>query len=256
MGDSQHSQRVFEFQGVHKSFGPKVVYQSMNLSIDRGETLVIIGGSGSGKSVCLKLMTGLLHANQGSVQFHGKEVSEMDAAELKAMRTQVAMVFQGGALFDSMTVEENVAYALVEHTTMGDKEIRARVEECLDMVGLGQSDFPHLRASMPAALSGGMRKRVAIARAIALKPQVILYDEPTTGLDPANCNRLALMIRQLQATLRVTSVVVTHDMDTAWHVADRVAMLHRCHFPFCAPIDEFRKIKDPVLQDFIEGKAT
>ncbi len=254
MNAVQESPLVYQLNSVHKAFGSKVVYVDMNLQLRRGETLAIIGGSGQGKSVCLKLMTGLLFADRGDVLFHGEDVADMDANQLRELRTRVAMVFQGGALFDSMNVFENVAYALVEHTAMGDAEIRSRVGECLEMVGLGGgAGYPNIGDVMPAALSGGMRKRVALARAIALKPEVILYDEPTTGLDPSNCNRIARMIRQLQADLGVTSVVVTHDMTTAWHVADQVAMLDRCRFPYRAQVDEFRAIEDPVVHNFIEG---
>lgn len=246
---------VFELRGVDKAFGPKIVYERMDLDLHVGETLTIIGGSGLGKSVCLKLMIGLLFADAGAVRYHGREVADMSAEELRVLRTKVAMVFQGGALFDSMSVLENVGYALTEHTDMGDREIKARVVECLDMVGLGVDRHPEILDSMPASLSGGMRKRVALARAIAIKPEVILYDEPTTGLDPANCNRIARMIRKLQAELGVTSVVVTHDMSTAMYVADRVAMLHERAFPFRDRIDAFRSLADPIVRDFIEGRA-
>jgi phospholipid/cholesterol/gamma-HCH transport system ATP-binding protein len=247
---------VFRFREVSKAFGDNVVYDAMDLELYAGETLTVIGGSGEGKSVCLKMMIGLLYADEGTVTYHGREVSEMSSEELRTLRTKVSMVFQGGALFDSMNVLENVGYALTEHTDMGDQQIRARVIECLDMVGLGPDRYPEILEGMPVSLSGGMRKRVALARAIALEPEVILYDEPTTGLDPANCNRIARMIRKLQAELGVTSVVVTHDMTTAMHVADRVAMLHERSFPYRDEIEAFRSIEDPVVRDFIEGRAT
>ena len=161
------------------------------------------------------------------------------------------MVFQGGALFDSMNVLENVGYALVEHTDMGDEAIRERALECLDMVGLGQDEPPDILDKFPANLSGGMRKRVALARSIAIKPAVILYDEPTTGLDPPNCDRIAMMIRDLQRRLNVTSIVVTHDIDTAFYVSDRMAMLHEKRFPWVAETEAFREIEDDEVQDFI-----
>jgi phospholipid/cholesterol/gamma-HCH transport system ATP-binding protein len=169
---------------------------------------------------------------------------------------RVSMVFQGGALFDSMTILQNVGYALREHTKMGDVEIRQRAVESLGLVGLGLDTNPGILEQIPAALSVGMRKRVALARSIALRPEVILYDEPTTGLDPSNCNRIARMIRKLQRELGVTSIVVTHDMTTAWYVADRVAMLHDKSFPYVADVETFRAIEDPIVRDFIEGKTS
>lgn len=238
-------------RGVSKTFGPNVVYRDMDIDVYRGETLTILGGSGTGKSVALKLMIGLLTADAGDVLVEGAEVSEMSAEQLRKLRLNLAMVFQGGALFDSMSVLENVGYALTEHTDMPDDDIRDRAVECLEMVGLGLDEHPDILDKFPANLSGGMRKRVALARSIAIKPAVILYDEPTTGLDPPNCDRISMMIRHLQEQLSVTSIVVTHDIDTAFHVSDRMAMLHDHRFPFVAPTDEFRRIEDEVVRDFI-----
>jgi phospholipid/cholesterol/gamma-HCH transport system ATP-binding protein len=248
-----HGQTIISFKGVDKAFGDNVVYEGMDLEICEGETLTVIGGSGLGKSVCLKLMIGLLRADDGSITYRGKEVGEMGALELRDLRRKVSYVFQGGALFDSMTVAENVSYALVEHTEMGDDEIRERVVRCLAMVGLGLDLHPDIMDLMPAGLSGGMRKRVALARSIALEPEVILYDEPTTGLDPANCKRVAYMIRKLQKELGVTSVVVTHDMPTAWFVADRVALLWDRSFPFVDKPADFQRLSAQPVQDFITG---
>jgi phospholipid/cholesterol/gamma-HCH transport system ATP-binding protein len=222
---------LISFQGVDKAFGPNAVYRDMNLDVRLGETLTIIGGSGQGKSVCLKLMIGLLHADRGRVLYYGEDIGEMSAEQLREIRMRVSMVFQGGALFDSMTILQNVGYAL-------------------------RDTNPEILEQMPAALSVGMRKRVALARSIALRPEVILYDEPTTGLDPSNCNRIARMIRKLQRELGVTSIVVTHDMTTAWYVADRVAMLHDKTFPYVADVEAFRAIEDPIVRDFIEGKTS
>ncbi|MCA9683687.1 MAG: ATP-binding cassette domain-containing protein, partial [Myxococcales bacterium] len=195
-------------------------------------------------------------ADEGEVLYYGKDVADMNAEGLRELRTRVSMVFQGGALFDSMTIGQNVGYALREHTSMGDEEIDARAVESLELVGLGPSTHAGIMEQMPAALSGGMVKRVALARSIAMRPEVILYDEPTTGLDPSNCNRIARMIRKLQAELGVTSIVVTHDMTTAWYVADRVAMLYDKAFPFVDEVEAFRQIEDPVVRDFIEGKTS
>ena len=242
---------LIELRRIDKAFGPNVVYRDMSIDVREGETLTILGGSGTGKSVCLKIMTGLLQQDSGDVLYRGKEVADMSAEELRQLRLDVSMVFQGGALFDSMTVLENVGYALTEHSDMSDAEIRERAEECLDMVGLGLSQEPDILEKFPANLSGGMRKRVALARSIAIRPAVILYDEPTTGLDPPNCDRIAMMIRSLQQQLKVTSIVVTHDIDTAFYVSDRMAMLHEKKFPWVAETEDFKRIKDPAVHDFI-----
>jgi len=247
---------VIQFDQVDKAFGSNVIYKGMDLDIRLGETLTIIGGSGEGKSVCLKLMIGLLHANAGRVLYYGEDVGEMDAERLREIRMRVSMVFQGGALFDSMTIAHNVGYALREHTDMGDEEIERRAAESLTLVGLGPDTHAGIMDQLPAALSVGMRKRVALARSIALRPEVILYDEPTTGLDPSNCNRIARMIRKLQRELGVTSIVVTHDMTTAWYVADRVAMLYDKRFPWVDETEAFRAIEDPRVRDFIEGRTS
>jgi phospholipid/cholesterol/gamma-HCH transport system ATP-binding protein len=252
----ERGETVIRFENVDKAFGPNVIYRGMNLDVKLGETLTIIGGSGQGKSVCLKLMIGLLHADAGRVLYYGEDVGAMNAEQLREIRMRVSMVFQGGALFDSMTILQNVGYALREHTKMGDEEIRARAVESLTLVGLGPEGHPGILEQVPAALSVGMRKRVALARSIALRPEVILYDEPTTGLDPSNCNRIARMIRKLQRELGVTSIVVTHDMTTAWYVADRVAMLHDKAFPHVDEVAPFRAIEDPIVRDFIEGRTS
>jgi phospholipid/cholesterol/gamma-HCH transport system ATP-binding protein len=245
---------VIQFKSVSKAFGENQIYRNMDLDIYPGETLTIIGGSGLGKSVCLKMIIGLIPSDSGEIMVHDEEVGHMDADALRKLRRRVSMVFQSGALFDSMNVLDNVGYALREHTRQSDAEIEARVITCLEMVGLGLTEFPDILTLMPASLSGGMRKRVALARSIALSPDVILYDEPTTGLDPQNSTRIARMIRDLQRELGVTTVVVTHDMALAWHVADRVAMLHQQRFPFVAKADEFRRIDNPIVRDFIEGR--
>ena len=241
---------VIDFDGVDKKFGDHVVYENMSLSVRTGETLTIIGGSGQGKSVCLKMMIGLLRPDAGRIMVRDVSVTELDEAGLTDVRRRVAYVFQGGALFDSMNVLDNVGYALREHTKMGDLEIEQRAAECLEMVGLPRS----LLASMPAALSGGMKKRVALARSIAMKPEVILYDEPTTGLDPKNIARIGDMIIKLQRELGVTSVVVTHDMPMAYKVSDRVAMLYERAFPFVDTPDTMWNSPHREVHDFIHGR--
>ncbi|MBL9102097.1 MAG: ATP-binding cassette domain-containing protein [Myxococcales bacterium] len=242
---------MFELRDLHKRFGDNVIYDGMNLKIEQGETFTIIGGSGMGKSVCLKLMIGLLPYEGGHVLFKGQEVGDMNREQLRELRRNVSMVFQGGAMFDSMSVLDNVTYALREHTKMSDQEMLERAKECLDMVGLGYD--PNILYRMPASLSGGMRKRAALARSIAIKPEVILYDEPTTGLDPANIERIGSMIQKLQKELNVTSIVVTHDMPIALERSDRVAMLYDKKFPFVGTNEEFKDHPETVVREFIKG---
>ncbi|MDC0719584.1 ABC transporter ATP-binding protein [Nannocystis bainbridge] len=242
---------IIELRNVYKRFGDNVIYEDMSFAVEAGETFTIIGGSGMGKSVCLKLMIGLLPYEAGHVLYRGKEVGEMDAENLRELRRNVAMVFQGGALFDSMSVFDNVTYALREHTKMSDQEMLERARECLDMVGLGYDK--EILYRMPASLSGGMRKRAALARSIAIKPEVILYDEPTTGLDPANIERIGHMIRKLQKELGVTSIVVTHDMPIAWNCSNRVAMLWQRKFPYIGTPAEIQANPAPEVHEFING---
>ncbi len=240
---------VIEFRGVTKTFGDHTVYQDMDLQVRRGETLTIIGGSGQGKSVCLKMMIGLLQADGGEVKVNDKVVGEQGPDGLRAIRQRVAYVFQGGALFDSMTVLDNIGYALREHTKLGDEAIYDKARDCVELVGLQE----RVLQALPASLSGGMRKRVALARSIAIEPEVILYDEPTTGLDPKNINRISAMIMKLQRELDVTSVVVTHDMPTARKVSDRIAMLYEKQFPFVGTADEMWHSPQSEVRDFIHG---
>ncbi len=209
-----------ELSGVAKAFGDKRIYDALDLAVRRGETMAVIGPSGVGKSVLLKLIIGLHHVDAGRVVVEGVDVTHLGESELREVRRKVAMLFQGAALFDSMTVGENVAYGLYEHYRWPEDKVRARVAECLEAVGL-----PGIEAMHPADLSGGMKKRVGLARALAPGPEIILYDEPTTGLDPANTRRINELIKSLQERLGVTSIVITHDMDSALAVADRVALL-------------------------------
>ena len=241
---------IIEFRDVTKRFGEHTVYEHMNLQVHAGETLTVIGASGGGKSVCLKMMIGLLQPDAGQVLFSGTSVPDLDDEGLRLVRRKVAYVFQGGALFDSMTVGENIGYALREHTELSDAQIVARAHECLEMVGMPAS----VAEQMPASLSGGMKKRVALARSIAIEPEVILYDEPTTGLDPKNITRIGDMILKLQRELSVTSVVVTHDMPTAHKVSDRIAMLYERSFPFVGPAEQMWHSTAPQVRDFIHGR--
>jgi phospholipid/cholesterol/gamma-HCH transport system ATP-binding protein len=235
------------YKGLHKSFGSKTVLAGVNLAVGRGETVVILGGSGSGKSVLIRHTIGLHKPDAGEVWVDGTEISRFSEDDLMPVRRKVGMLFQGGALFDSMDVFENVAYALREHTDMGEPAIEARVREVLDLVELE----PDVETLAPSDLSGGMRKRVALARAIALSPAGILYDEPTTGLDPITADAINQLIRNLQKALGVTSVVVTHDIQSAFKVGDRVAFLHEGIMDFVGTTEEAKRTTNPRLREFL-----
>jgi len=241
---------LIEFRGVKKAFGPKVVYRDLNLEIREGEVLTIIGGSGQGKSVMLKLLIGLLEVDGGEISFDGQTISGITEAEYAPVRRRVAMLFQAGALFDSLSTKENVAYGLREQLSMSEKEISERVRESLTYVGL-----PGTEDTWPADMSAGMKKRVSLARALAIRPEVLLYDEPTTGLDPINVTRIADLIEHLNETIDVTSVVVTHDMDTALAISDRIAMIQDGYVIFSGTPDELLASEDPRVRDFIDGNA-
>jgi len=240
------------FKGVKKAFGSKVIYTGLDLAIARGETITILGASGTGKSVMLKMLIGLFGADGGSIVFDGRDVTQMEERELYDVRRRIAYLFQGAALFDSLTVGENVAYGLREQNwnTMSEEEVRRRVAQSLAMVGL-----PGIEEMRPSDLSGGMKKRVGLARTLALQPEVILYDEPTTGLDPINTARINHLIVGIKRSLGLTSVVVTHDMGTAFTVSDRMAMLGKGRVLMEGTPDDFRTTQDPYVRDFIDGKA-
>jgi phospholipid/cholesterol/gamma-HCH transport system ATP-binding protein len=237
---------ALEFRGVRKAFREKVVLRGLDLRIRRGETFTILGGSGSGKSVCLKHMIGLLHCDAGEIYVGEREVSRLGERDWVPLRRDFGMVFQGAALFDSLSVYENVAYPLREHLDWSEERIRERVRQCLAGVGLAG-----IEALLPAELSGGMKKRVGVARAIALSPRVVLYDEPTTGLDPANARRVGALIRSLQAELAATSVVVTHDLELCFAVSDRVALLEGGRLAVEGTAREVQQ--HAALRAFVEG---
>lgn len=239
---------IISVRGVKKAFGSKVIYEDCELDVFPGETLTIIGGSGTGKSVLLKMLIGLLKSDAGSIQAFGTEVTKLGEAGLLPIRRRVAMLFQGAALFDSLTVEQNIKYPLREHRWGTEKQMDERVSEVLDMVGM-----PNVQKLKPAALSGGMRKRVGLARAIAVQPEVILYDEPTTGLDPINVRRINGLILSLQKKLGVTSIVVTHDMDSCFTVTDRIAMLYERRIAFVGTREETEKCDIRYVREFIAG---
>ncbi|TVR60507.1 MAG: ABC transporter ATP-binding protein [Gemmatimonadales bacterium] len=234
---------------LHKSFGSKVVLDGFSVEARDGETLVILGGSGSGKSVTLKHVVGLLTPDAGEVEVDGEVVTTLKQEGLFALRRKVGYVFQFAALFDSMTLAENVAMGLRRKSDLDEEGIAERVDECLRLVDLeGYGD----RA--PSELSGGQRKRAGIARAIATRPQYLLYDEPTTGLDPVTRAMIDQLILRMSDELGVTGIVITHDMDSAFRVADRFAMLHNGRCRFQGSPDEIRASQDPVVRGFIEGR--
>ncbi len=237
-------------QGLSKHFGAKQVLEHCDLTIRRGETMVVIGRSGEGKSVLLKHIVRLLEPDTGSVWVEGVEITTLDRASLMDLRKRFGMLFQGAALFDSMTICENVGLILKEHTDWDRDRIRARACECLEMVGLeGTED------KLPSSLSGGMKKRAGLARAIAMQPQYMLYDEPTTGLDPITGDAINDLILKLQQELSVTSIVVTHDMQSAYKVADRMAMLNAGKIEYVGTVDEVKHTDHAAVRQFIEGRA-
>lgn len=232
-----------------KSFDNLEVLRGVNIEIYEGETFVIIGQSGVGKSVFLKLIIGLLKPDRGKIFVQGREVTAMTERELNKLRIQFGMVFQYAALFDSLNVFENVAFGLMEHTNLDEEHITARVKECLRLVGL-----EGVENKMPAELSGGMKKRVAIARAIALNPKIILYDEPTAGLDPVVASSINKLIKELKEKTGATSIVVTHDMKSAYEVGDRITMLYQGQFIEVGTPDEIMNTQNPVVRQFINGE--
>ena len=235
---------------LHKTLGTQEVLTGVDINIMRGETCVVLGRSGCGKSVLLKHLIGLFKPTSGHVLIDGQDIALLPERKMLEVRRKVGMLFQSAALFDSMSVEQNLAFPLREAGIKDPKVIQERVAEALDMVDLLGSE-----KKMPEKLSGGMRKRVGLARTIVGRPQCILYDEPTTGLDPVTADSINHLIRRLQKRLQVTSVVVTHDMKTAFHTADHVVFLHegRCYFD--GTVAELRATTDPVMTDFIEGRS-
>jgi phospholipid/cholesterol/gamma-HCH transport system ATP-binding protein len=243
---------LIRFEGVTKAFDRKSVYRGLDLEIERGEALTVVGGSGVGKSVMLKMLIGLLKPDRGRIFFDGRDVARMAELDLSVVRQRIAMLFQSGALFDSLSVGQNVAYGLEEHFRykMTKQEIAERVEWALAAV-----DLPGVQEMWPSDLSGGMRKRVGLARAIAVRPEVVLYDEPTTGLDPINTARVNHLIIGLKRRLNITSIVVTHDMKSAFTVSDRIAMVHGGRIIHHATVAVFKEISDPRVRNFVEGRA-
>jgi phospholipid/cholesterol/gamma-HCH transport system ATP-binding protein len=241
---------VITVRGIFKRFGSLEVLRGVDLDVHAGETLVILGQSGGGKSVLLKAIAGLLEPDAGSVLIDGKVRAELRGPEAEKAALQFAYLFQGAALFDSLTVGENVTFALRRFTAKSPEELRAIAEERLLWVGLRG-----IQDKKPAELSGGMRKRVGLARAIAMDPAYVLYDEPTTGLDPISSDAIADLILSLQARLKCTSIVVTHDMALAFKVGDRLSLLNQGRMHVVAEKEAFRAMQDPAVQQFIHGRA-
>ncbi len=237
-------------QGVNKAFGSKVVLKNTDLLVNKGETLVIIGRSGEGKSVLLKTIVRLLEADSGAIWVEGQDVTDMGRRALMTMRKNFGFLFQGAALFDSMTICRNVSFGLTEHSGWSEERIHQRSCECLSMVGLHNSED-----KLPSELSGGMKKRAGLARAIAMEPDYILYDEPTTGLDPITGDTINDLIIKLQKELGVTSIVVTHDMPSAFKIADRIAMLNEGKIVFTGTVEDVKNTDHPMVRQFIDGSA-
>lgn len=236
---------IIEVIDIHKAFGEKVVLNGANLDIKRGESMVIIGGSGTGKSVLIKHMIGLLQPDKGKVVVDGKDVQKLSERELNDLRGKFGMLFQGAALFDSLTIGENVGFEMKEHTNLAKREIEKKVTEKLNLVGL--SGVENLK---PAELSGGMKKRAGLARAIAMNPEIILYDEPTTGLDPVMCDQINELIVSIQEKVGATAVIITHDMVSANKIADRMAMLYEGKFVVVGTPEEVLFSDIPEVAEF------
>lgn len=236
------------FDEVYKSFDGKNVLRGITLVVRQGEALVILGGSGTGKTVILKHIVGLLQPDEGRIFIEGSEITDYSENQFLAVRKKVGFLFQGSALFDSMSVFENVAFPLMEHTQFTDSEIRDKVLETLKLMGLEGTDW-----MMPEKLSGGMRKRVALARAIILEPKALLYDEPTTGLDPITTRWVSTLMRNIHEKLKITSVIVTHNIKSALAVADRIAFLYRGRIKFVGTPEEIRSCGDHIVQEFLKS---
>lgn len=239
-----------EIEGVWKRLGAKQVLRGVDLTVAEGESVVIIGRSGTGKSVLLKHVVGLIDPDRGAVRVDGRDVPALSVKELLDLRKRMGMLFQGGALFDSLTVAENVGLPLREHTRIAETQVDLLVHEKLHLVGL-----EGVETMRPSSLSGGMKKRAALARALALNPKIMLYDEPTTGLDPITADLINRLIRRLQERLGITSIAVTHDMRSAYHIGDRIAMLHEGRIHAIGTPAEIQASADPAVRQFIEGSA-
>lgn len=243
------AEAVISLRQLNITFGTHTVLDNIDLDVYKGETLAVLGPSGTGKSTVLRSMIGLLEPNGGQIFIQGEDVSGLDEDGWNRLRMKMGMVFQYSALFDFLTVGENVAFGLRQHTDKSDEEIQGIVTQMLDLVGL-----PGTQNLYPAELSGGMKKRVGLARAIAVNPEIVLYDEPTAGLDPIMSRNISRLIKKTQEQLHVTSVLVTHDMQSAFYAADRVAMLYEGHIVAIGTAEDMKNSTNPIVKAFIEGR--
>lgn len=243
------AEAVISLRQLNITFGTHTVLDNIDLDVYKGETLAVLGPSGTGKSTVLRSMIGLLEPNGGQIFIQGEDVSGLDEDGWNRLRMKMGMVFQYSALFDFLTVGENVAFGMRQHTDKSNEEIQGIVTQMLDLVGL-----PDTQDLYPAELSGGMKKRVGLARAIAVNPEIVLYDEPTAGLDPIMSRNISRLIKKTQEQLHVTSVLVTHDMQSAFYAADRVAMLYEGHIVAIGTAEEMKNSTNPIVKAFIEGR--
>ncbi len=243
------SENIIEMTDVCKSFNGKMVHRGINLFVRKGEIITVLGESGVGKSVLLKEINGLVKPDSGKVVVLGEDTAQMDERQLVRIRKETGMLFQGSALFDSLTVEENIAYPLIENSDLFPEEIKKTVASNLELV-----DLPGIEDKYPGELSGGMKKRVALARAIATRPKILLYDEPTTGLDPPNTKRIAKLIKSMRDRLGITGVVITHDIGTAYEVSDRIAFLCEGEIVFTGTVPEARQSSISAFRNFLDSK--
>jgi len=243
-------ENLIEVHDVHKSFGNNHVLRGIDLNVKHGESMVVIGGSGSGKSVLIKCIIGILKPEQGKIYVAGQEIVSLKEKGLYETRKKFGMLFQAGALFDSMKVWENVGFGLLQHTNLSKEEVKKTAIEKLNLLGLY-----HIEDLMPSELSGGMRKRVGLARAIAIEPEILLYDEPTTGLDPIRADSINELIVEMREKIKVTSITITHDMVSAYKIGDRIAMLYQGKITEAGTPDEIKNSTNAIVQQFIQGKA-
>lgn len=241
---------MIELKKIIKTFNGQLVLDGLDIKVETGETKVIIGRSGCGKSVLLKHIVGLLSPDSGTVLIDGQDISKLNEKKMNQLHMKIGMVFQGGALFDSLSVWENVGFVLREYSSLKEAEIKERVKEALSLVHLYD-----IENKMPSELSGGMKKRASLARALCVRPQIILYDEPTTGVDPITADAINVLIDELHDKIKVTSIVVTHDMRSAYKVADKIAMLYEGKIIAEGTPDEIRYTHDPIVHQFITGAA-
>ncbi len=235
---------------LFKSFGEKDVLRGLDLEVRQGESMVVIGGSGSGKTVLIKCIIGLIQPDEGEIYVDGQEISSLSEREMNEVRKKFGMLFQGGALFDSLNVWENVGFGLRQHKRLSDQEIKKISAEKLALLGLR-----NIEEVMPAELSGGMKKRVSLARAIAMEPEILLYDEPTTGIDPVMADAINELIIRMREELNMTSIAITHDMTSAYKIADRIAMLYQGKIVEIGSPEEIKSSENPVVQQFIHGRS-